>query len=255
MTPLYYISYSGEQSWAIKSSAGFLLLQGDLFLAGLSGLIKTDKLIPENEAVLLPPCGSSKVLGLAFNYKSLTGEHAIQQEPLFFYKSVTGLIGSGHAVTIPSFVEKVWVEVELALVIGKRGSNILPKQVADHVLGYTIGNDITASNLYGRDHHLARSKGLDGFCPLGPALFLGMPPSNLQIRTTINGNVTQQGSTNDRILGDIESVALLSKYVTLEPGDVILTGTCAGAMESLVVPGDEVELSIEGLGVLVTRFI
>jgi 2-keto-4-pentenoate hydratase/2-oxohepta-3-ene-1,7-dioic acid hydratase in catechol pathway len=254
MDPIYRIAVDGQARWAWRRGEAYVLLDGDPIQEGISGLRETHERVPLTETTLLPPCGRSKVLGLAYNYKSLTGG-SDHEEPLFFFKSVTSLIGHGQAVTIPAFVERVWVEVELALVISRRGANIATDDAHRFVLGHTIGNDITAVNVHGRDHHLARSKGLDNFCPLGPCLLPGMPNPNLKIETRINGRVTQSGNTSDRILDDAGSIAMLSRYVTLEPGDVILTGTCAGAMESVVRAGDAVVVSVEGIGQLRTRFV
>lgn len=253
---LYRLLCEGTPSWAVRSPKGYRLIEGDPFMDGLAGLRFTNKSVAEQGVRLLPPTSATaaKVLALAYNYRSLTGDLGASQEPLFFFKSPTGLVGSGESVHLPDFLEKVWVEVELALVIGRGGRNIAACDAAAHVLGYTIGNDITAQNLYGRDHHLARSKGLDGFCPLGPFLRPGMPPSSLALSTRIGGVQTQHGDTDDRILGDAEAVALVSRYVSLQPGDVILTGTPAGAMDSLVRSGDTAVLSIAGLGELRTSF-
>ena len=254
MEPVYRLQVNGEPRWGWKRGDVYELIAGDPTVDGWSGLRATVERAPVSGTPLLAPCGRSKVLALAYNYRSLTGG-AADQEPLFFFKSVTGLVGSGQRVRLPDFAERVWVEVELTLVIGKGGANIPQERAHEYILGHTIGNDITAVNLYGRDHHLARSKGLDGFCPVGPCLIPGMPPDGLAIETHINGRLSQSGNTADRILGDAASVATLSRYVTLEPGDIILTGTCAGAMESLVRPGDTVVVSIDGIGRLETTFI
>lgn len=254
MDSLYRIAVGDQARWAWRRDDGYALIGGDPIRDGWSCLHETGERASLEGTELLPPCGRSKVLGLAYNYRSLTGGSG-DQEPLFFFKSVTSFVGSGQPVRIPPFVERVWVEVELALVIGGRGFNITEEEAHRFILGHTVGNDITAVNIHGRDHHLARSKGLDGFCPLGPCLLPGMPKSNLKIETRINGRVTQLGNTGDRILGDAATVALLSRYVTLEPGDVILTGTCAGAMESIVRAGDMVAVSVDGVGSLETRFV
>lgn len=255
MHPLYRVAVDGEPRWAWRRVDGYALLAGDPLREGWSRLCETGDRVAHQETTLLPPCGRSKVLALAYNYKSLIGSARSPEEPLFFFKSITGLVGSGARVAIPDFVERVWVEVELALVIGRAGYRIPEAEAHRHVLGHTVGNDVTAINIHGRDHHLARSKGLDGFCPLGPCLLPGMPAPDLVIETRINGRITQSGNTGDRILGDAAAVALLSRYVTLEPGDVILTGTCASAMDSVVRAGDAVSVSVRGIGELETRFV
>jgi 2-keto-4-pentenoate hydratase/2-oxohepta-3-ene-1,7-dioic acid hydratase in catechol pathway len=147
------------------------------------------------------------------------------------------------------------VEVELALVIGRPVFEASTEEAAHAILGWTIANDVTTSNICGRDHHLARSKSLISFCPLGVILRRGIDTGVLRMTTTINGYRTQDGCTRDRILGDAESVALVSKIMPLFPGDVILTGTPAGAMGSLITPGDRVELEIESIGRLANPIV
>ena len=123
----------------------------------------------------------------------------------------------------------------------------------EYILGYTCGNDITAENILGRDWHLARAKGLDTFCPLGPYLIKNIDTSDLRISSYINGKMTQDSRTSDRVLNDRESVALVSKYFTLIPGDIILTGTPEGATEAIVKPGDEVRIEIQNIGTLINK--
>ena len=130
-----------------------------------------------------------------------------------------------------------------------------PEQSADYILGYTCGNDLTSVNIHDRDHHLARSKALDQFCPLGPTLVTDLDTSNLEISSFINGERTQHNYTGDRILNDFETIAMVSNYITLNPGDVILTGTPVGAMESVVKPGDTMDIDIEGIGRLSNRIV
>jgi 2-keto-4-pentenoate hydratase/2-oxohepta-3-ene-1,7-dioic acid hydratase in catechol pathway len=195
------------------------------------------------------------VVALAYNYKDLVGERSQYDEPLLFLKLPTSVIGSQSPIVIPSVVSRVWVEVELAFVVKKDAWHVKPESAAEYVLGYTIANDVTASNIHGRDWHLARSKALDTFCPVGSVLYTDTVTSDLCMSTRINGRVTQRGSTANRILNDTEALSLISQFVTLHPGDLILTGTPAGAMDSLIHPGDEVVLEIEGIGRLTNPVI
>ncbi len=204
---------------------------------------------------LLPPCDGNKILGLAYNYKGLVGEKNDYDEPLFFFKSQTGLVGHEGNVIYPDYAKKVWHEVELAIVIRTQGKNIPIKEAGNYILGYTCGNDITCENILNRDWHLARSKGLDTFCPLGPFLVRGVKTENLRLRSYINGRVTQESYTSDRIINDAETVALISRYVTLYPGDVIMTGTPEGAVDAVISPGDIIKVEIENIGVLVNHVI
>ena len=204
---------------------------------------------------ILPPCEGQKVLGLAYNYKGLVGEKTSYDEPLFFFKSQTGLIGHKGCVIYPDFAKKVWQEVELAIVIKNKGKNIPVGEADKYILGYTCGNDITCENILNRDWHLARSKGLDTFCPLGPFLVKGVSAENLRLRSYINDKITQDSYTSDRIISDRETVSLLSRYVTLCPGDVIMTGTPEGAVDAIISPGDIIKVEIENIGVLVNHVI
>jgi 2-keto-4-pentenoate hydratase/2-oxohepta-3-ene-1,7-dioic acid hydratase in catechol pathway len=199
--------------------------------------------------VCLPPSDPSKVLGLAFNYKSLVGIRDTYDEPLFFLKSPTSACGHQSRISIAGH-STVWVEAELTIVIKKECRNVSTAGAEDYILGYTIGSDITALNVHKRDWHLARSKALDGFAPMGPYLVRGLDTSDLELGTRINGKEFQRGRTSDRIINDCESVSLLSRFLTLLPGDVILTGTPAGATSSLVKPGDVVTHWIENIGEL-----
>jgi len=214
--------------------------------------IETDTVPIEftGEVQLLPPCDAEKVIALAYNYKGLVGEKEKYDEPLFFFKSLTGLVGHKGVVVYPKFATKVWHEVELAVVVKTKCKNVSVEDADKYILGYTCGNDITCENILNRDWHLARSKGLDTFCPLGPFLVKGINTSHLRLKSYINNKVTQDSYTSNRILNDKEAVSLISRYVTLFPGDVILTGTPAGATDAIIHPGDEIRVEVEGLGIL-----
>ncbi len=203
----------------------------------------------------LAPCTPEKVIGLAYNFKSLVGPRARYDEPLFFLKSPTSLCGQASAIPYPDYARKVWVEVELGVVIKKACSKVSVEEAGDYILGYTIGSDVTAENICGRDWHLARSKALDGFAPAGPYLTMDIETGDLELTTHINGKEFQRGRTSDRIVNDREAVSLISRFVTLKAGDLILTGTPAGALDSIVKPGDVVTHRIEDLGELSFTFI
>lgn len=190
------------------------------------------------------------IVGLAYNYRDLIAEQRWHEEPLLFYKGSFSAAGSRSPIYMPLIAEMTWVEVELAVVIGKPLYRAKHDEVRDAILGFTIANDITSKNLYGRDHHLMRSKSRFGYCPLGEILVTCMDTSNLSMFTRVNGKVTQRGNTKDRILGDIESVALASQFLRLDRGDVVITGTPAGALDSVISPGDYVELEVENVGTI-----
>jgi 2-keto-4-pentenoate hydratase/2-oxohepta-3-ene-1,7-dioic acid hydratase in catechol pathway len=219
--------------------------------------------LPAAGLLLLAPAQPTKILALAYNYRDLFADPAARTsarephytdpgfEPLVFLKGPNCLLDPGAPLVVPRGAAEVWVEVEVAAVIGRRARGLRDAAAArEHVFGVTIGNDVTALNVLGRDWHLARSKSLDGFCPLGPELVRGFDDTDRPLSTEISGRRTQSSTTANRVLDTYEAVALASRLMTLEPGDVVLTGTPGGARQSLIRPGDVVRLAIGGLGVL-----
>jgi 2-keto-4-pentenoate hydratase/2-oxohepta-3-ene-1,7-dioic acid hydratase in catechol pathway len=197
------------------------------------------------------PFWGKNVFGLAFNYKSLVGKKDEYEEPLIFMKSSNSISSHGSSIKYPPDIKKVWVEVELVMIISKECKDVSEHKAKDYIFGYTTGSDITAQNIYGRDHHLARSKALDNFAPIGPWINTNIDTDNLQLETYINDQQFQLGNTSDRILNDYKAVALVSEYFTLSPGDIIFTGTPANAMNSIVKPGDSVTHKIQGFDKLI----
>jgi 2-keto-4-pentenoate hydratase/2-oxohepta-3-ene-1,7-dioic acid hydratase in catechol pathway len=210
------------------------------------------RVIPISQTKLLAPVTPEKVVGLAYNYKDLVGEKDLYDEPLIFLKSPESIIGPNDTILIHDG-SITWAEVELAVVIGKECSNVSIETAAEYIYGYTIGNDVTMSNLHNRDHHLARSKALDTFCPLGPYIETNLIVDNLSLRHYINDSLFQNGNTNNRILNDSQAVSLVSQFIKLKPGDVILTGTPANAMNSLITNGDKIMMEIANLGILANQ--
>ena len=211
---------------------------------------------------LLAPAQPTKVVALAYNYKDQFGDPAARTsarephftdpgfEPMVFLKGPNTVADPDAEIEIPVGHE-VWIEVEIAAVIGRRVRNLRDGAAArDSVFGVTICNDLTAFNVLGRDWHLARSKGLDGFCPLGPELVRGFDDSARRMSSAISGRVTQASTTANRVFDTYDAVAFVSRLMTLEPGDVVLTGTPAGNRQSIVRDGDLVVVEIEGLGAL-----
>ena len=199
---------------------------------------------------LLPPCQPATVVALAYNYKDLVGVREQYDEPLIFIKSPSTVIDDRTAIQRPTWARRVWVEVELAYVLRAPAFCVSREEASRSILGFTVANDVTAENVHARDHHLARSKSLETFCPVGRFLHTETETASLPMTTRINGRVTQQGTTANRILDDLDALVLISRLMRLQPGDLVLTGTPAGAMDSLVQPGDDVTLEIEGIGCL-----
>ncbi|MEL3960287.1 fumarylacetoacetate hydrolase family protein [Lysinibacillus endophyticus] len=212
------------------------------------------------------PRTPKNILCIGKNYDEHAKEMGATAAPtdiVVFTKSPTSIAADGQVLPIhTSETDSLDYEGELAVVIGKVGKNIAKNQALDYIFGYTIANDITARDLQDRHKQYFLGKSLDGSCPLGPYVVTKdeIPnPQNLTIVTKVNGAIRQNGSTKDMVFSVEELVSILSQYVTLEPGDVILTGTPAGVGKGMTPPvylkaGDEVKISIEGIGTLSNKF-
>jgi 2-keto-4-pentenoate hydratase/2-oxohepta-3-ene-1,7-dioic acid hydratase in catechol pathway len=208
--------------------------------------------MPLSAADLLPPVTPSKIVCVGRNYRDHAKElgNEVPAEPLLFFKPPSSLLKPGGVVLIPPTSSRVDFEGELALVIGRRISKLDPQ--ADWrglVRGYTLANDITARDLQKKDSQWTRAKGFDTFCPVGPLVSDEVDPeSGLIIETRVNGELRQHGSTLDFIFSIPSLLAYISAAITLEPGDLILTGTPAGV--GPLVTGDRIEVTMPSLGVL-----
>ncbi|WP_374561053.1 fumarylacetoacetate hydrolase family protein [Sinobaca sp. H24] len=172
--------------------------------------------------------------------------------PVFFYKPASSLIGSGAEVRIPEGVDEIKFESELAVVIGKRTKNIEENEVLDSILGYTVGNDVTAPQFFHEAGHWTVGKSFDTFTPLGPAIQTDLDPLNVYVKAFVNGEEKQNSKSDLMIVSLKRMVSYLSKVMTLEPGDVILTGSPLGA--EFVKKGDKVECTIDEIGTLENTF-
>ncbi len=203
-----------------------------------------------SEVRLLAPCTPTKIVAVGRNYAEHVAEMQsdVPAEPLIFLKPPSAVIGPGEMIVYPPISQRVDHEAELAAVIGRRARNVSADEALDYVLGYTCGNDVTARDLQRQDDQWARSKGFDTFCPLGPWIVTGLDPSDLAIESRVNGQVRQRSCTSRMIFSIAELIRYVTQVMTLEPGDVILSGTPAGV--GPLQPGDHVEVEIEGIGVL-----
>lgn len=199
---------------------------------------------------LLPPVTPSKIICVGRNYVAHAEElqNDVPEVPLLFLKPPSSIAGPGETIWLPPQSQQVEHEGELAVVIGKRGRWLEPDKAQDHILGYTVANDVTARDLQRRDNQWTRGKGFDTFCPVGPWIETEFDPADAVITTTVNGELRQMGSTRDMVFRVRQLVAYASSVMTLEPGDLLLTGTPSGV--GPLVDGDEVVVSIEGLGAL-----
>lgn len=212
--------------------------------------------LPLKGAKLLAPVTPSKIICVGRNYRDHAKElgNEIPTEPLLFWKPPSSLLAPGGVVRMPAQSERVDFEGELALVIGKRVSKL--KAGAEWrglVRGYTLANDVTARDLQKKDGQWTRAKGFDTFCPVGPFVSDEIDPdAGLIIETRVNGEVRQHGSTQDFIFSIPELLTYITAAITLEPGDLVLTGTPSGV--GPLQPGDRVDVSADGLGVLTNSF-
>ncbi len=209
-----------------------------------------------NDADLLPPVTPSKVVCVGRNYRDHAKElgNEVPTEPLLFFKPPSSLLAHKGTVLMPPQSERVDFEGELALVIGKRASRL--RADADwrsYVRGYTIANDVTARDLQKKDGQWTRAKGFDTFCAVGPVVASEVDPEKgLTVETRVNGELKQHGSTLDFIFPIPELLSYITAAITLEPGDLLLTGTPAGV--GPLKAGDQVDVEISGIGVLSNIF-
>ena len=239
-------NFKDEVHFGVIEDSSVRFLVGEPF-AGIEFSGKTAQL---SEVKILAPVSPSKVICIGLNYSAHAAEISqdVLDEPLMFFKPSSAIIATGESIVLPSQSGQVELEIELAIVIGKTAKNISKAEVDDHVLGYTIGNDVTARDLQFSDLQWARSKGFDTFCPLGPWIETEFSHRGIHIESRVNGEKRQSATTKDMIF-DVETiVSYVSQNVTLLPGDVILTGSPAGI--SKISRGDTVECEIEGIGIL-----
>lgn len=198
------------------------------------------------------PPRPSKIVAVGKNYREHAAEFggtAPEDEPMLFLKAPSALVYGGGDIVLPPESERVDYEGELALVIGRRIKGWPADRFMEALAGVCCANDVTARDLQKKDKQFARSKSFDTFCPVGPAIVAGVDPSDLAIQTRVNGAVRQSSRTSAMVFSPSFLVAYVSRMMTLEPGDLILTGTPDGIVN--VAPGDVIVTEIEGIGQLI----
>jgi len=221
------------------------IVEGDLF----SQLLPIRLSYPIDRVKFLPPFMPQKIWCIGRNYlghiKELNND--IPKEPLVFMKSVSSVVGSNDFIRIPGWAGRVDYEGELAVVIGKSGRNIPEDEALDYIAGYSILNDVTARDMQKADGQWTRSKSFDTFAPFGPAvLMVNEMPQDAHIRTFLNGKIVQEAVFSQMIFSVKRLISHISRFATLEQGDVISTGTPEGV--GPVKAGDLVEIEIDGIG-------
>jgi 2-keto-4-pentenoate hydratase/2-oxohepta-3-ene-1,7-dioic acid hydratase in catechol pathway len=192
----------------------------------------------------------TKILGVGLNYRAHAAEMGkkLPDEPLFFMKPPSALIAGGEPIVRPRGYQRVDFEGELAIVIGRRCRRVARANALEVVAGFTCLNDVSCRDLQVKDVQYTRAKGFDTFCPVGPRVVAGLDPSNLWIRTHVNGVLRQDSTTADFVFDVPAVIEYASRVMTLEEGDLITTGTPAGV--GPINPGDVIRIEIEGIGVL-----
>jgi len=268
------LALSQTMKQTLPSRLDDLILLGNKGLTDVKHLIDTAKerdrgkatINPEDAQLLAPIISPPKIICLGLNYRDHIAEQnaALPDDLIIFMKPRTTIIGPDDAVVRPSFVEKLDYEAELAIIIGREGKNIRAEDAKRHIFGYTCFNDVSARDIQFKDKQWTRGKSFDTFAPIGPCITttdqIG-DPNNLWIRTHVNGELRQHSSTCNMVFNVYQIVQKLSQVMTLEPCDVIATGTPAGVGFAIkpepkfLESKDVVEIEIESIGILRNQVI
>jgi 2-keto-4-pentenoate hydratase/2-oxohepta-3-ene-1,7-dioic acid hydratase in catechol pathway len=254
--------------FSIDGNVAFGAVEGDQTGPGLDGLVidiikgvpfadfeLSGTKVPADKVRLLSPVLPNKVVAIGRNYAAHAAElgNEVPAAPWAFFKPSTSVIGPGDAIVYPSFSREVHHEAELAVVIKRLCREVPRARVKDVILGYTCANDVTARDTQQSEKQWARAKGFDSSCPLGPWIETDLDPSDLAVTATVNGELRQAGRTAQMINSIEDLIVNITEAMTLLPGDVLLTGTPAGV--GPLHPGDEVAVTIEGIGTLTNKVI
>ena len=251
MTLYARVRRGASESFATVDGDQLRLLSGAL----LGDHAETGETIPLAGASLLAPVHPPKILAAAVNYpshvpsaKTVLDKDEAPAIPQLFLKPPSSVIGPEETIVLPDGARRVDAEGELVAVIGRLCRDVTPAEALDYVFGYTCGNDISARHWQRDDIQWWRAKGSDTFSPIGPFIATGLDPSNLELGTRLNGESAQETNTSALIHSTAELISFASQVMTLEPGDLVFTGT-PGVTPKLD-DGDVVEVEIEGIGVL-----
>ena len=252
MDRIYRIEWNGEARYAVERSGVLSLVRGDIF-----GRYEAAEQIAAGTGVsfapavrVLAPVVPGKIVAVGLNYK----DHAAEQgkplpvEPMIFLKPSTAVIAPGDAIRLPAGAGRIDHEAEMGIVIGRRATRVPASAAGDVILGLTCANDVTARDMQNRGVQYSHVKGFDTFAPLGPCVAIGLDPSDLAVEGWVNGVRRQASRTSQLVFAAAELVAYISAIMTLEPGDIISTGTPSGigGLEA----GDTVTIIVEGVGEL-----
>lgn len=235
---------SGQPRYGLVEGDQVRLIEGEPFGSWKA----TESSQPMESVELLPPTAPSKILAVGRNYRSHLGGRDEPKVPELFYKAPSALLPNGGTILIPKGTQDLHFEGEMVLVVGRRARDVSESEAGDYLLGVTCGNDISARDWQKGDLQWWRAKGSDTFAPCGPLIASGLNYNDLALELRVNGEVKQSQRTSDLIFPAARIVSWISQHVTLEPGDLIYTGT--PGTTSPLQPGDVVEVELEGVGVL-----
>lgn len=250
-------SHNGEVRYGVLKEDKISVLEGDLF----GDRKETGEELPLDAVKLLAPCKPSKIMCAGTNYMShiiecrekMNQDVTVPDHPLIFSKGPNTVADPSQDIIYPTGVNRVDFEGELGVVIGKKCKKATLENAMDYVLGFTCINDVSARDMQWNDGQWTRGKGLDTFCPMGPIITDEIDAFNSRLITRVNGEVLQDGNTNDLIFGIPALIEYITEWITLEAGDVIATGTPAGVAPVKV--GDVIEIEIPGIGILCNKMI
>jgi len=257
MDRIYRIEWKGAARHAVERDGVLSLLDGSIFGDYRAGEpIATGSGTSFSPAVrVLAPIIPGKIVAIGLNYK----DHAAEQgkplpvEPMLFLKPSTAVIAPGEPIRLPAGVGRIDHEAEMAIVIGRRATRVSVERAHEYVLGITASNDVTARDMQNRGVQYSHVKGFDTFAPLGPCIAVGLDPADLAVTGTVNGVRRQHSRTRQLVFPAAALIAYISNVMTLEPGDVISTGTPSGIAG--LVAGDTVTIAVEGVGELTNPVI
>ena len=247
-----YSNANGTAQYGIVDGDRLFAASGDPFVGSLQ---RGEAVGPLADTPLLTPVRPGKIVCVGLNYAAHVTENdptrTVPDEPVLFMKPTSALIANGDTIEIANPGNQTDYEAELAIVIGKRARKVSREVAPDYVLGYTVGNDVSDRVLQKKDGQWVRAKGFDTYCPLGPVIVTDIDPTagdGLRVQSRLNGKPRQSGVTTDMIFDVFDLISRISHVMTLEPGDVIMTGTPEGV--GGMKAGDVIECEVSGIGVL-----
>jgi len=245
MDKIYRVKMGMGGRYALERDGGLYWLEGHPF-----GDYHTGMLLEDLRLQFIAPVTPSKIIAIGLNYKDHAAEmnKKLPAEPLVFSKPASSVIGPDLPIQLPAWAGRIDYESEMAVVIGKRATRVKAERAMEYVLGLTCFNDVTARDLQNTDIQYTRAKGFDTFAPLGPCIAIGVDPGNLAIEGWVNGEKRQSSNTNQLIFAVPELIEFVTRFCTLEPGDLITTGTPSGV--GPLTPGDRVMVKVANVGTL-----